>query len=179
MIWFGLSFALLILTKTGIPFTIIPALVVVFWGRKYTWRDVIAGVSLLLFIGGIWLVSQFLTNRSFFDRYLMIGLPGVGGQTSYLDNFQLAKTYVHDGIGKWFWPGVFGGILSIIYGLYLVIRRKGDRKWFVFPLFLVSFFGPFVLSSKGHIWHLIPLYPFMILGFFSVSFAVGKEIGLS
>lgn len=176
MIWFGLSSALLILTKTGIPFTIIPALIIVFWGRKYTWRDAVAGGCLLLVIGGIWLVSQVLTNPSFFDRYLMIGLPGVGVQTSYLDNFQLAKTYVHDGIGKWFWPGVFGVGLSVFYGVYLFIIKKADRRWFIFPVFIISFFSPFVLSAKGQIWHLIPLHPFMIICFFAVSLTVGKKI---
>jgi 4-amino-4-deoxy-L-arabinose transferase-like glycosyltransferase len=176
MIWFGLSLVLVILTKTGIPFTIMPALMLVFWGRRYSWRDGIAAGSLLFFIGGIWLISQFLTNRSFFDRYLMIGLPGVGGQTSYLDNFLLAKAYVHDGIGRWFWPGVFGIVLSVCFGIYTIFKRKADRKWFIFPLFVVSFFGPFILSAKGHIWHLIPLHPFLILGFFSASYAVGKEL---
>jgi hypothetical protein len=176
LLGFGASLALLILTKTGIPFVILPALIIVFWGKKFKLKDYFSIFSLVFFIGGIWLISQFLTNRSFFDRYLMIGLPGVGGQSSYLDNFALAKTYLHDGIGRWFWPGVFGLFLSIGYGIYLFVIGKGERRWFVLPLFCLSFFGPFVLSAKGHIWHLVPLHPFMILSFFAASYFSGAQI---
>jgi 4-amino-4-deoxy-L-arabinose transferase-like glycosyltransferase len=176
LVGFGVSFALLILTKTGIPFTILPALIIVFWGKRFKLKDLISTFGLLVFLGGVWLVSQILTNSSFFDRYFMIGLPGVGVQTSYVDNFILAKTYLHDGIGKWFWPGVVGIIMSFGIGVYLFLVKKVDRKWFIFPLFCLTFFGPFVLSAKGHIWHLIPLHPFMILSFFAASFVIGESI---
>jgi 4-amino-4-deoxy-L-arabinose transferase-like glycosyltransferase len=176
LVGFGVSLMLLVLTKTGIPFTIIPALVVLFWGTKWKIKDLISIFSLVLFIGGIWLISQFLTNRGFLDRYLLIGLPGVGVQTSYYDNFILAKTYVHDGIGKWFWPGVLGIGFSLICALYSLIFQKFERRWLIFPLFCLSFFGPFVLSAKGHIWHLVPLHPFMILAFFSSVYFIGEVI---
>lgn len=176
LVVFGVSMMLLLLTKTGIPFTIFPALLFVFLGTKFKLIDLISVFGVGVFIGGIWLISQFLTNSSFFDRYLVIGLPGVSVQTSYYDNFVLAKTYVHDGIGKWFWPGVLGLVLSLVYAVYTLVSRKFEKRWLIFPIFCLSFFGPFVLSAKGHIWHLVPLHPFMILAFFSSVYFTGEVI---
>lgn len=161
LVLFAISFALLILTKTGTPFTIIPALLVVFWNTKLKLKDFLK--PLLVFLGMIfiWFISQLLSNPSFLQRYLMIGLPGVKAQTSYAQNFLLAKTYLHDGIGKWFWPGILGVIISIF---------TLQKKYFILPVFCISFFAPFIFSPKGHIWHLIPMHPFLILSFFSISY---------
>lgn len=171
LIPFAVSFALLILTKTGIPFTIIPALILIFWGSKYKRNDYLKGVGIVSLMGGIWLISQFLTNQSFLDRYLQIGLPGVKAETSFVDNFNLAKTYLHDGIGRWFWLGIIGLFLSLTCGIF-----SRQKKWFIFPVFFVSFFTPFIFSPKGHIWHLIPLHPFMILSFFAAAYWVCEQV---
>jgi hypothetical protein len=167
LIPFGLSFALLILTKTGIPLTIVPALIIIFWGTIFKPKQILWPIGIFLGMIGLWLTTQLLTNMSFFQRYLMIGAPGVQADTSYLDNFKLAKTYLHDGIGKWFWPGVLGTVFSLI---------TLNKKYYIFPIFIISFFTPFIFSSKGHIWHLIPLHPFMILSFFSVVYFLGEKI---
>ncbi len=189
LIPFAVSTVLLVLTKTGIPFTIVPALVVILWGSKVRLRDYLGVLGLLGILGGMWLVSQYLTNHGFFQRYFQIGLPGVGEKSSYLDNFNLAKTYLHDGIGRWFWLGVAGLGGSLVVGgsqMYLSLtspERRGDnrkwiysgeKRWWIFPVFFVCFFGPFILTPKGHIWHLIPLHPFMILSFFGVTYFLGK-----
>jgi 4-amino-4-deoxy-L-arabinose transferase-like glycosyltransferase len=168
---FALSFVALILTKTGIPFTILPSLIIVFWKNKFQKKDYFLVFGIMGILGGIWAVSQFLTNSSFLDRYLQIGLPGVKAETSYQANFSLAKIYLHDGIGRWFWPGVAGIISSIFLGI--ILRQK---KWLILPVFFISFFTPFVFSPKGHIWHLIPLHPFMIIAFFATAFWFGNTL---
>lgn len=165
--FFGLSAALLFLTKTGIPVTIIPALAILFWGMKWNFHFVFFSGIVLFMPIYIWYKSQLAVNASFMDRYFLIGLPGVNVETSYLDNFNLAKNYVHNGIGKWFWPGALG-----VLGSFFVFRLK----YLIFPLFCLSFFIPFVFSPKGHIWHLIPLHPFMIISFFSFSYLVADLI---
>lgn len=97
----------------------------------------------------------------------MIGFPGAEVKTDYLDNLKLAKEYLHNGIGKWFWPGIFG----IFAGLFL--RQK---RFYILSTFFVIFITPFLFSNKGHIWHLIPLHPFMILAFFGFFYVVLEKI---
>ncbi len=159
------SFALLLLVKTLVPFTVLPVLVVIFWGSKNVLNKYFGlGVLATLGIFGYWFYSQLSTNSHFTNYYLGIGLPGVSGQTDYLDNFQKIKTYLHNGIGKWFWPGVF----SLIGGL--VLRKKNFLILFVFCF---CFFIPFIFSARGQIWHLIPLYPFMLLAFYGFLYLLG------
>ncbi len=159
---FVISFILLILTKTIVPLTILPALVIVFWGtRQYRLRDLILPLFVLILIIGGWFIEQMDNHDHFIQRYLSIGLPGVQAETSLMDNLKLMKEYLHNGIGKWFWPG----IAALALGPFLM-----QRRFLMLSVFFISFFLPFIFSHKGHIWHLIPLHPFMILAFFGFSF---------
>jgi 4-amino-4-deoxy-L-arabinose transferase-like glycosyltransferase len=160
----SISLAFLFLMKTIVPFTIIPALLVIFWrSKKYSFKDYLGPGLIFLFIAGGWFLSQHLQHPEFLNRYLSIGLPGVKTETSYMDNLKLTKEYLHSGIGKWFWPGIF----SIFASLFLL-----QKRFFILFVFFITFSLPFLFSSKGHIWHLIPLHPIMILSFFGFFYVL-------
>lgn len=158
---FIIATILLILSKTIVPFTILPSLIIIFWSHRRKLFKIQLLMPLLLFIG--WFLSQSFFNPLFLKRFLMIGLPGVGIQTSFLDNLKLAKEYLHSGIGKWFWPS----IMAIPGGFFLK-----NRHVLALSIFCVVFLSPFLFSSKGQIWHMIPVFPFLILGFFGVFLSV-------
>lgn len=160
----SVSLALLILTKTLVPVVIIPSLIIIFW-KKRTFRvkDLLLPAVILTIILGSWLLVQILSQPAFLSHYLAIGLPGVKAETSYLDNFKQIKEYLHNGVGKWFWLG----ILSIVFGLFL--RQK---SFYILAAFFFTFFVPFLFSTKGHIWHLIPLHPILILTFFGFVYVI-------
>ena len=167
LIPFVCSFGLLILTKSVIPLTIIPSLAVIFFGSKLTLKEIKRPVFIFLLVTMPWFISQRLFSPSGLTKYFLIGAPGVGQSTDYLKNFQQIKDYLHYGIGKWFWPGVlgvFGGIFSFNRGLLAI------------SVFCLCFFAPFAFSAQGQLWHLIPLYPFMILGFFGFSEILAKLV---
>lgn len=166
---FAISLGLLFLTKTLVPITIILPLLIIFWPKKITIGSLKKEfkkwfIPAFLFIGlvGSYVLMQIWQYPDYFNRYFQIGLPQIKLQTSYIGNFQLMKEYLHNGIGKWFWPGLLGIFASAIF------FRK---KFLIFPALFLMFL-PFILSSKGHIWHLIPLYPFMILAFFGVFYTI-------
>lgn len=168
LIPFSISFSLLLLSKTIVPFTIIPALLIIFWKSKnIKLKNLIAPSLIILFLVGSWFVAVFDNHDHFFQRYLQIGLPGVKTETSFFDNLKLMKEYLHNGIGKWFWPG----ILAIFLGPFL--RQK---RFFILTIFFLSFFLPFLTSNKGHIWHLIPAHPIMILAFIGFMYIVMDKV---
>lgn len=162
----SVSLASLFLTKTLIPLTILPSLLIIFWKNRYSMRDFLWPAIIFIFLVGSWLVANVLGQPGFVNHYFNIGLPGVKSETNYLENFKLIKEYLHSGVGKWFWPG----IVSIFIGLFF-----GQKRFFVLSVFFFTFFIPFIFSSKGHIWHLIPLYPILILSFFGVSYVILKK----
>jgi 4-amino-4-deoxy-L-arabinose transferase-like glycosyltransferase len=161
---FVLSFSALILTKTLVPLTAIPALIIIFWGSKQiTLKRVIIPTVFFILIMAIWLYNEYKYTPQFIERYFAIGLPGVKVKTSYLDNLRLMKDYLYNGIGRWFWPS----ILSLILGVFTF-----QKRFIILAVFFVCFFAPFLTSNKGQIWHLIPLYPFMLLACFGLAYLV-------
>ncbi len=162
LIPFSLSLTLLCLTKSLVPFVILPSIVLIFWNSKSI-KETKFKLSLAFFIvvfGG-WMCIQIIDNHVFINHYLNIGAPGVSAKTSLVDNLKLAKDYLHNGVGIWFWPGV----LSIFLGLFL--RQK---RFYSLGLFFIVFFLPFIFSDKGQIWHLIPLHPILIISFLGFSY---------
>jgi 4-amino-4-deoxy-L-arabinose transferase-like glycosyltransferase len=162
----GISLGLLFLTKTLIPFAIVPALAVIYFGKKIEWKWLLRGLSGFFLIVGVWFISQITLNAGFISRYFYIGLPGIDIKSSFFDNFRLFKTYLHVGIGKWFWPGV----ISVFTGLFV-----GKRPFYILSVFCLSFLLPFLFSNKTQIWHLIPLYPFIILIFFGFTYFIVEK----
>lgn len=163
----GVSFTLLALTKSLIPFTIIPVLFLILWKTNYKFKDWIIPILIFTVLFGFWFLSQFGVKFDFHKHYLMIGTPGIGIETSYFENLKLAKEYLHSGIGKWFWPSV----LALSGSLFLK-----QKRFYILTLFFLIFFIPFIFSTRGNIWHLIPLYPIMILSFFGFSFVILLKI---
>lgn len=163
-----LSLSFLFLTKTLIPFVILPVLIFIIVTSKHDARKnliVALCVSLLLFIS--WFLYNNLIDPNFVSRFIFIGAPGVKLDTNYTENIRLVKTYVYEGIGKWFWPSVFAIGLSIF---------SFQKRFYILIIFIISFFIPFVFSLRGHIWHLIPLHPFMIITLVGFSYVFLKKI---
>lgn len=152
----GISLAFLFLTKSLVPFTIIPVLLFVLW-KKIHLKDVFLPFLLFLAIVLPWFVVNQINNPELFSKYLAIGYPGTDIKSSIWENIELTKTYLHNGIGIWFWYGGLSLILGFIF--YRI-------KFLPILLFISVFLFPFMFSSKGHIWHLIPVHPFWILALF-------------
>lgn len=161
LIPFSISTSFLLLTKSIVPFTIFPALVLIFYKSKIKLSDLKIPLLIVITIFGGWFAHQAITEPNFLSHYFQTGLPGIKGEINYLGNFLQIKEYLHSGIGKWFWPGLLG---IAIGPLFL------QKRFFVLTLFFASFFLPFIFSPKGHIWHLIPLFPIIILAFFGFSY---------
>ncbi|MDO8504142.1 MAG: glycosyltransferase family 39 protein [bacterium] len=160
---FSLCLGFLFLTKSLVPLTIIPAIIVIFWKTKtLKVRDFLLPSILFLVFVGSWFITQMTRDPYFTKRILEVGLPGIPTDASfsqvslnaYRENFNVVKGYLHEGVGKWFWPG----ILSLILGLFLK-----ERRFYILASFSIVFFVPFIFSSRVGIWHLIPLYPILIL----------------
>jgi 4-amino-4-deoxy-L-arabinose transferase-like glycosyltransferase len=159
----GISLALLFLTKTLIPLAIIPALVIIFWGKKVNKKNILFVIVPFLVIVGIWFIAQLTLGMSFIARYFVVGLPGVTVKTSFLSNLILVKDYIHEGIGRWFWPSSAAVLIGLLF------RKK---SFYILGAFCLTFAVPFVFSNKTQIWHLIPLYPFMLLALFGVGYYI-------
>lgn len=163
-----LSLIFLVLTKTLVPFVIIPTLIVIFWkAKEYNISDFKLPSMLFLLVIGGWIIVQLLNNPAYLNRYFGIGLPGVNIATNYVENFNLIKEYLHSGVGRWFWPGILSVFLSLIFC---------QRRFYILTAFFLTFFIPFIFSEKGHIWHLVPLHPIMILSFFGFSYLFLEKI---
>lgn len=164
---FAASLGLLILTKSVIPLTIIPSLIIIFWKSKTRIIDLIKPAIVFGLLTLPWFIAQYLYAPRAFFQYFLIGTPGVGKETNYVENFKQIKEYLHFGVGKWFWPGVLGVLAGpLILNKYLI----------ALSFLCLCFFAPFVLSEKGQLWHLIPLYPFMVLAFFGFTENFSKII---
>lgn len=160
------SLALLFLSKTLVPLIILPAFLTILWG-KYTFQQLVKPALVFLLISAPWLFMQVIYHPEFLERYLFIGFPGAEIKTSYLDNLLLTKTYLHSGIGKWFWPAILSLPLGLIFW---------QKKLLIFPIFSLIFLLPTIFSHKTQIWHLIPLYPFLILNFFGVAYLLLRKL---
>jgi len=152
----GISMGLLFLTKSAAPLTIVPLLIVLLYGSSFkNIFKLLVGFVLITFP---WIIVNYqLHSTNFIHKYFSIGLPGIKNNTALISNFLGMKVYLHNGIGTWFRPAV----ISIALGIILF-----RRKFWILCGFLFLFLIPFVFSNKGHIWHLIPAHPFLILGLF-------------
>lgn len=157
-----ISLILLFLTKTMVPLAIIPSLALIFFkNRLYKWYEYLLPSIIFLTIIIGWFAIREFHDPNFIQNYLGIGLRGVTLKTDYLANLNLAKEYLHSGIGKWFW----GCLISLILSGFLK-----QKRFFIFIIFFVSFMIPITFSSKIQIWHLIPVFPFLILVYFGFTY---------
>lgn len=162
---FALSLAYLPMIK-GIVFipSLIPSLVLIFWG-KLKLKDYIFPI-LALGLFGIWILIQYLHSPSLAAYHFSHSLRDSSIHSNVLSNFKLFKEYLHNGIGRWFWPGVLG----VLAGSLLK-----NKKLLAISVFTIFYSLQFLFSQEIHIWHLIPLYPFMILSFFGSIFVFSKN----
>lgn len=154
----AVSTAFLFLTKSLVPFTIIPVVTYLIWG-KINSRQFLFSLSLFLIIVLPWFSVNLYKNHDFIHRYLSIGYPGANKDTNIIQNIILTKTYLHNGVGNVFEYGFY----AILIGLFLY-----TKKYMLLVMFIGIFLLPFSFSNKGHIWHIIPIYPFWILSFYGL-----------
>lgn len=152
----AISTGFLFLTKSLVPFTILPLLIFSLW-KKVKLRDLVVPIFTFLIIVVPWFAINYINNPGLIQRYLSIGYPGAKTDTNILQNILLTKTYLHNGIGNIF----IYGFISLILGILFY-----TKKYLPFVIFISVFMLPFAFSNKGHIWHLIPLYPFWMLSFY-------------
>lgn len=159
----SISLSLLFLTKTMVPLVIIPPILVIFYkNRLYKLHDLILPTLLFLSITGGWFASQILQYPTFIQNFTGVGLRGANLDSAYLTNLTLAKEYLHNGIGRWFWPS----ILSLLLSIFLKQKRV-----LILIIFFISFILPITFSPKIQIWHLIPLFPVLLLSYFGFTYA--------
>lgn len=163
---FLLSLSLLTLTKTFVPFTILPALAFIllppFIRHPRTYRPLLLYPLLLL----AWITTQSLAYPNFLLQYFHIGLPQIGLNSNPFANLSLTKSYLHFSLGNWFRPAVLAAFLApftLNFGLLAL------------TIFDVTFLLPFLFSPKGQIWHLIPTHPFLLLTLFGTLYWLLKH----
>lgn len=167
---FCLSLAYLFLIKSLLALAIIPALIIVFWQKRiYRLKDYFLAVFISLLLYGVWLVVQLVNDPALIHRHFFHSTRGASLENNFINSFRLFKTYLHSGIGKWFWPGILATLVS-----FTLINK---RKFLMLLVLLFSYAIPFLFSQELHIWHLIPLHPILILLTFGVvdQIVVGKR----
>ncbi|MBI2601087.1 glycosyltransferase family 39 protein [Candidatus Daviesbacteria bacterium] len=166
---FSASLAFLYIVKSLLPFAILPALLIIFWKNKiYKLKDYLIPALFVFAFYGIWLILQLINDVSLVQRHLFHSTRGASLGNDFLNSLRLFKTYLHNGIGKWFWPGMLG----IVMGLSFI----KEKRFLLLLVFFFSYATPFVFSQQLHIWHLIPLHPIVILLFFGGSFNLGTKL---
>lgn len=166
---FALSLAFLAMIK-GIVFVpvIIPSLVIIFWkNERYKLKDFLLPVFLTLGFFGVWIFMVYLKEPSQVLWHFNHSIRESTVENNFIGSLRLFKEYLHSGIGKWFWPGVFGVILGIFFR---------EKKLLILTLFVVLYSIQFLFSPRLQIWHLIPLYPFMILLFYGSIWVFCEKI---
>lgn len=160
----SISLAFLLLTKTLIPFAIFPVLLYVFWkSKKYTLLELKLPIVIAFIPFFLWVITNATTYPDFVGRYFFIGTLGVTVHTSILQNINLIRQYLHDGVGIWFWPAVFSFFISFFL-------KK--RNFNILLIFFLTFIIPFIFSPKGQIWHYTPLHPILLTNLMGVSYFI-------
>jgi len=156
-----ISLGFLFLTKTMIPWTIIPALIY-FSGIQIIPHIL---VSLLPFI--LWIFIQFPSPLAFLVRYFSIGIPESKISTNLWVNILRTKSYLHFGLGAIFRP--------LVISLPTIIFKINPQSLSLL-IFLITFLTPHIFSPKGQIWHLIPAFPVIIILSLSGFYFLVKKI---
>lgn len=162
---FSLSFAFLSMIK-GIVFIIalLPSLFIIFWGSKMLKKkDFLLPLFLLVVFFGGWILMQYIYSPSLAIYHFVHSFRDSSPNSDILINLKQTKEYLHNGIGKWFWPGVVGVGLSVILN---------DKRLWSLAAFCIIYLIQFQFSAKIEIWHLIPVYPFLILSFFGSAYVL-------
>jgi 4-amino-4-deoxy-L-arabinose transferase-like glycosyltransferase len=169
----GLSLAYLAMIK-GIVFlaALMPVLVIILWGnRLYTIKNYLTLTAISLSLFAVWIGLETLHDPHLGLYHFTHSLRDSSVENNYLLSFQLYKEYLHNGIGRWFWPGIMGILLSLVLGV--VLRQ---RRFFILSSFFILYSVQFAFSPLLGIWHFIPLYPVMIISFYGASFVFFEKL---
>lgn len=165
----SLSLAFLAMIK-GIVFipAVIPVLIILFWkNHLYKIKDFLVLICLTLGLFGVWILTVYKKEPSQVLWHFSHSVRESAIENNFIDSLKLFKEYLHSGIGKWFWPGILGLMMGII------LRGK---KLLILAVFIIFYSLQFLFSPRLQIWHLIPLYPFMILLFYGSIWVFFEKI---
>lgn len=165
----SLSLVFLAMIK-GIVFipAIIPVLIIIFWKNKlYKLKDYLQPIILTSGLFSLWILLIYIKEPSEALWHFSHSLRGSTIDNNFIDSIKLFKEYLYNGIGKWFWPGIFG----LILGIFLK-----EKRLLILALFFIFYSVQFLFSPDIQIWHLIPLHPFMILLFYGSIFVLSEKI---
>lgn len=174
---FAFSLAFLAMIK-GIIFipVLIPVLIVIFWKNEqvlgpannlYKIKDFLLPAIITLGLFGVWILMVYVREPSQAFWHFNHSVRESTVENNLVDSLRLFKEYLHNGIGKWFWPGILGVILGIFFK---------EKRFLILALFFILYSIQFLFSEKLQMWHLIPLYPFMILLFYGSIWVIGEKI---
>ncbi len=160
----AIVFAAVLQVKSAIGISVLPAVLsLVFLAKEKLDRKRVV-LSCLLFVAALlpWLVPNgAVYGMGFINRLLAIGL-----RSGYHTIFNsIALTYLHSGIGKWYYPALISLPISLFF-----IRRKPQFAALLATTALLLF--GFLTNLKTEIWHLLPLYPFLFLILSAVIFEI-------
>jgi len=161
--WYGatLSFVCLFLTKTLVGAGILPVFGLILWMQRKTLRlDVLLKMAVLAVAG---IAPWYVYNASLDPHFLAYHFLTIGARqesgTFALSALTQSLDYLRYGIGKWFRLV----LLSIPLGAVLFARNHAFQKPFLILTFTTMGFLPFFFSSQVQIWHLLPVYPPVLL----------------
>lgn len=167
LIPFSLSLAFLFLIKSMLPLAIVPVLILIFWKSKiYKMTDFLWPVLLIIFLLGGWLLIQGIHDQNLVIWHISHSFRRASAGNDFSHSLTLFTSYLHSGIGKWFWPGILGLVVG------LITRQK---PFMILAIFVASYSIPFLFSPEVQIWHLIPLYPFLILSFYGLAWHISHH----
>ena len=162
----------LVLTKAVIGAGFVPlVLIILARSASFSIFQVFTSLAFFLIIAMPWYLTNYSAYHETFlkQHFLKVGLPGVGENSDFKSNLNLMLFYLHMGVRKWYYPGIFG-----LLGSLLFLRQ---RRTLLLIAWFIVFFTPFILSQRGHIWHLLPLHPVMGLVFAAFVFLAGSNLG--
>lgn len=150
-----LSYGLLVLTKTLVGFPMV--LLILFWNyqhlKKFSW--ILLSLLVFLLVVGLWYIPNILSDPNFIHRHFFeIGLREKGINSFLHIYLNQNLFYLHNGIGKWYYPFLLSLLISGVF-IFSVLKRK-ELGFILIWFLLVSY--PFFTSSQTQIWHLIPVY---------------------
>lgn len=167
---FCISLAFTVTIKSLLPFAIIPSLIIIFWKSEiYKIKDYLLAFFAMLSIYLTWVIIQFFWDPVLVKNHFFHSLRGSNIENNFLNGFKLFNVYLHNGIGKWYWPGLLG----LVSGFLL-----REKRFLILIVFFISYATPFLFSPALQIWHLIPLHPVMILLFFGSVYIIFSKIAL-
>lgn len=173
----AISFALLMLTKSVIGATILFPIAVFIPVNKI--KIPLSKILLALLLFFATLTPWFFASMQAYGPSFLEKQIGTGTKSSYIQSVnypELLKsqtfTYLHYGVGKWYYPALIAFILC----LFLSLKNKNLIPILAWTTALIY---AFIHNSKTEIWHLLPLYiPLLLLIGFVYIYVIERALKL-